>query len=203
MVDEQGWNSDSKIFEYLINWLRPSLIIEVGTWKGRSAIRMALIAKALNLRCEVVCIDTWLRSPEHWNETAWRPSLKLQHGRPNLYQTFLNNVKFRGLEDSITPLSMTSSCAAKVLENHHVTAKLIFIDGAHDYEAVYSDLTMYFALLENGGVILIDDYLGWDSVTMAADDFAKSKGTKIIGEEGKGILAKGVKLPFKQRLLYG
>ena len=44
-VDLQGWGSKHVIFEYLLQKIKPNLIIELGTWKGASAIHM------LNLYC--------------------------------------------------------------------------------------------------------------------------------------------------------
>ena len=40
--------------------VKPKLIVEVGTWKGASAIYMAKICRKLELNTEIVCIDTWL-----------------------------------------------------------------------------------------------------------------------------------------------
>ena len=39
--DIRGWNGNEPIFERLIRKTMPSVIIEVGTWKGQSAINMA------------------------------------------------------------------------------------------------------------------------------------------------------------------
>ena len=37
--DSHGWNGNNSIFESLIEECKPSIIIEVGTWKGQSAIK--------------------------------------------------------------------------------------------------------------------------------------------------------------------
>ena len=58
--DLQGWGSDHPILAAAIEKLRPKRIVEVGSWKGRSAINMARIVRALGLDCEIVCVDTWL-----------------------------------------------------------------------------------------------------------------------------------------------
>lgn len=39
--DPAGWGSDSPAFKTLIEQIKPAFIIEVGTWKGGSAIQMA------------------------------------------------------------------------------------------------------------------------------------------------------------------
>ncbi len=93
--DFQGWASDDPLFRILFEKLRPRRIAEVGTWKGASALYMAHLARELAIDCEIVCIDTWLGSVEHWFERE-RPhyfkSLNLRHGYPTLYFTFLANV---------------------------------------------------------------------------------------------------------------
>ena len=59
--DLQGWNGNSPIFPELIDRVgKPGLIIEVGSWKGLSAVNMAKHIKKKNIDCELVCIDTWL-----------------------------------------------------------------------------------------------------------------------------------------------
>ena len=65
-ADLQGWNSDHPVLPHLIRQLRLPRIIEVGTWKGRSAIKMALASKVIGLHTEIICVDTFLGSAEHW-----------------------------------------------------------------------------------------------------------------------------------------
>ncbi len=76
-TDFQGWGSNHQFFEKILAALRPAVIIEVGTWKGGSAIHMAQLSKDLGFPTEIVCVDTWLGSPEHvldkWH--GWRASL--------------------------------------------------------------------------------------------------------------------------------
>ena len=53
-VDLQGWNSDHSFFANAINIAQPKLIIELGVWKGMSAIHMARLVKEAGLECEVL-----------------------------------------------------------------------------------------------------------------------------------------------------
>ena len=48
-LDLQGWGSNHPIFAQIIAKIRPALIIEVGTWKGASAVHMARVAKSEGL----------------------------------------------------------------------------------------------------------------------------------------------------------
>ena len=63
---------------------------EVGSWKGRSAINMARAVKTLDLPAEIVCVDTWLGSPEHWlkQHAEWYKSLRIANGMPQLYYNY-------------------------------------------------------------------------------------------------------------------
>ena len=65
--DLQGWGSADPLFRLLFERLRPKRVAEVGTWKGASALHMASLARELAIEdCEILCIDTWLGSIEHW-----------------------------------------------------------------------------------------------------------------------------------------
>ncbi|MBV9633553.1 MAG: class I SAM-dependent methyltransferase [Methylobacteriaceae bacterium] len=193
--DLQGWRSDSYILMDAIDRIRPSLILEIGTWKGRSAINMARRCKALGLSTEIVCIDTWLGCKEHWlnkDDPDHYDSLKIRNGFPGLYWTFLKNVADNEMQGFITPLPLPSDTAFHVLSKLNVHADMIYIDGSHEYESVTRDLTLYWELLSENGLLIGDDYVGWDGVTRAANDFAKSRKLRITGQHGKFVLSKGV-----------
>jgi cephalosporin hydroxylase len=89
-LDMQGWNSQASIFGRIIEELKPKLIVEVGTWKGASAIHMAKECLKYTDDFEIVCIDTWLGSVEHWSGVSQElPRNDFINGRPNLYNQFL------------------------------------------------------------------------------------------------------------------
>lgn len=193
--DLQGWRSDNYILTDAIEKVRPALILEIGSWKGRSAINMAKRCKALGLATEVVCIDTWLGCKEHWlrkDDPDHYDSLRIKNGFPGLYWTFLKNVVENGMQDVITPMPLPSDTAYHILKSLKVAPEMIYIDGAHEYDSVTRDLTLYWDLLKEGGLLIGDDYVGWQSVTLAANDFARSKKLQISGQFGKFVLSKGV-----------
>src|SRR6185295_14421751 len=59
-LDLHGWGSESPAFRELILRVKPRLIVEVGTWKGASAIHMADIVAETKLDAQILCVDTWL-----------------------------------------------------------------------------------------------------------------------------------------------
>lgn len=156
-LDLQGWASKSPAFESVLKQYEPKLIIEVGTWKGGSAVHMAEVAKNLygNSNFEIVCIDTFLGSVEHWDRTSFIMNFK--HGRPTLYDVFLSNVVRTSNDDVITPFPVDSHNGWQTLLNFNVEADLIYIDGGHDYDAVKRDIEGYKKILKPGGVLLLDD----------------------------------------------
>src|SRR5262245_10137235 len=161
--DLQGWGSTHQFFERLITALRPSVIVEVGSWKGASAVHMAGLCKAAGLQTEIVCVDTWLGSPEHMLNlrTDFFASLKHRNGYPTLFYTFMSNVIRAGHQDIITPFPITSESAAVVLRNAGVKAELIYIDAAHQYAPALRDMREYWTILTPDGAMLCDDYGGW------------------------------------------
>src|SRR5947208_1485127 len=75
--DQQNFFYDPDVFVELISLTKPSLIIEVGTWKGHSANAMADSCKRMNLHTKIICVDTWLGSQEHYLIEQWRPELHI------------------------------------------------------------------------------------------------------------------------------
>jgi predicted O-methyltransferase YrrM len=202
--DLQGWNSHDNVFQDLIELLEPSRIIEVGVWKGAASIHMAKITQRLGLRCEIVCIDTWLGSPEHFlaaRDGARYRSLRLRNGFPQLYYTFLANVVREGVADRITPLPMTSESAVIALKHLKARADIIHIDAAHEYDPVLRDFRAYWPLLSERGVIVGDDYIMSDSVTRAANDFADEVGRTLCGFRPKCVIAKAADIRYRPTIL--
>lgn len=191
-ADLQGWGSDDPIFRDVIAATRPSLIIEVGTWKGASAIHMAQITKELGLDTKIICVDTWLGSPEHFlaQQPGWRESLLLKNGFPHLYYTFLSNVLRAGFADRIIPLANTSDNAAVILDAMGLKADLVYIDAAHEEEPAYRDFRNYWKLLSDHGVLLGDDYISWEGVTKAANRFAVEVQSPIVGKWSKFVISR-------------
>jgi predicted O-methyltransferase YrrM len=194
----QGWGHRHWVFDMVLRDARPRTIFEVGTWKGGSAIKMAQLCKELRLDAAIVCVDTWLGSPEHIRKpdrNRWTDSLNRRWGYPQLYHTFMANVLKWECEDIIVPYPATSENAAVVFTNARLKADLVYIDAAHEYEPALRDYTAYWELLNDGGYLIGDDYIGWPGVTRAADEFARIKNSPLVGGRGKFVMRKNAPLP--------
>src|SRR4029434_8614820 len=122
---------------------------------------MAAITRQLDLRTQVVCIDTWLGALEFWTDQTDSEryvSLGLRHGYPTVYYQFLANVCHHGLQDRIIPFPQTSSIAALWFRYYGILADLIYLDASHEEEDVYHDVCHYWELLAGNGVLFGDDY---------------------------------------------
>ncbi|MEX2201876.1 MAG: class I SAM-dependent methyltransferase [Dongiaceae bacterium] len=183
-TDLQGWASTDPLFRLLFDKLRPKRIAEIGTWKGASALHMAHLAKEYGIvDCEILCIDTWLGSVEHWifrDRPNYFPSLKLKHGCPTLYMTFIANVISAGAADCVVPFPVASTAAARFLAAHNIQFDLIYIDAAHQYEEVRLDLDLFWPLVRSRGVMFGDDYADtFPGVVRAVDEFASAVGGEL------------------------
>jgi hypothetical protein len=185
--DVSGWGSDSPAFGELVEQVRPQLIIEVGTWKGGSALTLGRHAERLGLDCEILCVDTWLGALEMWmdlDDASRYGSLALRHGYPSLYYTFLANVVRAGQSGRITPFPVPSVTAAQWCALRGVGADLIYLDGSHEEEDVYQDLVGWWEIVRPGGVLCGDDW-AWDGVRLAVQRFAAENRLTIAHRHDK------------------
>ena len=187
-LDLQGWISSDfeRIFGDLAAGRVAPVIIEVGTWKGKSCVAMAT-ARA---DATVIAVDTWLGAPEFWTYGLDDPglddpgrggSLAKSRGYPGVFYTFTRNVKSLGLHDRVCPLPLSSVQAAEVLAFHGVAADMVYVDASHEFGAVLADLEAYWPLLKPGGVMFGDDYgdVGWPGVKRAVHEFAERLGLEV------------------------
>lgn len=195
--DIQGWSSDDNLYEDLVSEYKPQVIVEIGTWKGYSAIKWAEGVKNNNLNCKVYCIDTWLGASEfhtNFRDTKDR-NLLMKNGYPQIYYQFLSNVVHKKMQNLIVPIPNTSNIGFKILKYHKIVAQIVYIDGSHDYQDVKNDLNNYYSILDNNGVLICDDYKNYyfPGVKQAADEFCKQNNIidkKILN--GRMIIKKKV-----------
>lgn len=155
-ADLQGWHSTDPIFARLIEEVKPKRIIEVGSWKGASAIHMAGLTKPLGT-C-IYCVDTWLGGVDHMLSYSPIDHIPKKEGYPQLYYQFLHNVRESGHADRIFPIPNSSPNGARYLKAKGIKADLIYIDGSHEAMDVMADIVLYRECLEEGGIMFGDDF---------------------------------------------
>jgi predicted O-methyltransferase YrrM len=173
-VDAQGWNESHPYLPQTIAANRPAAVAEIGVWKGASTIVMAREMQRLGIDGVVLCVDTWLGSVEHWRDSQWFDSLNLVHGYPHLQRTFMANMMAHGVQDYVVPLPLDSVNAAQLLAARGIVLDMIHLDAGHDVRSVFSDLSEWWPLLAEGGVLVGDDYFEtdvWPGVRQAFGTF--------------------------------
>lgn len=135
----EGWLTDEE-GEALYSLARAcsgrGSIVEIGSFKGRSTICLAMGAKAgRNVR--VFAVDT------HWG--------------PRL-EEFEENIRRAGVDDVVEPVAGLSQ---EVALDFDEPVELLFIDGAHDYDSVKLDFERWVPKLVEGGVVAMHDTT-WD-----------------------------------------
>lgn len=142
----RGWLTKSEaLFLYNIAMSTPKegLIIEIGSWEGRSTVCLGQGCKDGN-GASVYAIDPHTGSSEH--RKMW--------GKVDTYQTFLNNIREASVDKYVRPIKDTSENAAK---DFNKEIDFIFVDGAHEYKYVKLDYETWFPKLKTGGLIAFHD----------------------------------------------
>lgn len=182
-TDLQGWQSQHKYLARAIETVRPSVVVEIGVWKGGSTATMAQTLQQLGVDGAVVSVDTWLGSSEHYLNPAYAKDLNFEAGYPRIYRQFAANMMNEGLADFVVPLPLDSINAHQVLAGLNIRPGVVHIDAGHDFASVTADLTAWWDLLLPGGVLIGDDYHKkwalkdggkWPEVREAFDTFFKA-----------------------------
>ena len=187
--DPSGWGSDSPAFAKIFAEYDPRFVIEVGTWKGGSAITMAnLLRKSPGGM--ILCIDTWLGAIEFWedhNDATRFQALNCYHGFPQVYYSFLANVCHADAQHIIVPFPLHSSSAALWLMRQGVQADAIYIDASHEEDDVYQDLLDYSQVVKTGSILFGDDWQ-WMGVQNSVKRFAREQKLTISHIDDKWII---------------
>ena len=198
-TDLQGWHSDHPYLARAIREARPTIVVEVGVWKGASVVTMAKEIKQLDLDAVVIAIDTWLGSSEHYLWEKFIPDLDFEFGYPRLYHKFAANICNEGLQNQVVPLPLDSINALQLLKTKGIRPDVLHIDAGHDYHSVMADLKAWWPQLNPKGVLIGDDYFKkplvgngkWPEVRQAFDEFfANNRPGKFECGDGKCYVGK-------------
>ncbi len=138
------------------------LIVEIGCYRGRSTISLALGSQAKR-REKVYAIDP--------------------HNDLENRELFIKNIKGERVEDYVIADHRKSE---DVIAQFNSDIRLLFIDGSHIYEDVKKDILLWKGCLIDGGMIALHDYLPEDhplhrpDVKRAIDEFIINSGDFIV-----------------------
>lgn len=156
-LDIYGWMSEREL-----NWLsrmasRCNLVIEIGTWLGRSTHTMGEVVMG-----KVITIDHF--SPElipgSSQSSFYKSCIPNEHrDDPEwLYKLCLTNLRELIEKGKVEVLRGESSSVVEKLDDLKGRADMVFIDGDHSYDAVKKDITNYKPILRAGGLLCGHDF---------------------------------------------
>ena len=178
-----GWISDEEgelLFNLAKNCKGKGVIVEIGSWKGRSTIWLGLGSKQ-GSQAKVYAVDPHTGSKVHTE----------MYGKVWTFDEFKMNIKMANLSDVVIPVVKTSAEAAK---NFNMPVELIFIDGDHEYDAVKLDFDLWFPKLVDGGIMAFDDTVVAPGPKKVVDEFLyKSKNFGKVKTVGKITFAQKVR----------
>ena len=148
--------------------------LEVGSFQGCSAVAIGREVKKLN--SHLYCIDIWNKKMTGKEEIERKEIIEGYRKMPaiitdkyfegDMYRIFIENIKTRGLGNTIIPIIGFSSTIRKTWK---IPLRFIFIDGNHDYEYVQEDC-LWGQFLVSSGIICFHDYKKSWPVKRAVDE---------------------------------
>ena len=136
--------------EYLFNKVKSlpdeAIVVEVGSFKGRSTVAMAYACIGTNKR--IYCLDTWDGNDSDFLER-------------DFFSDWQTNIKNNKLEQSVLPLKGKSHDILNYW--HKLTDKkkidFVFIDGSHQYLDVLKDFELSYNLVKEKSWIAFHDVI--------------------------------------------
>ncbi len=161
-------------------------VVEIGSWKGRSTICLAMGARASG-KTKIHAIDI------HKGDESC--------GFENTFAEFKKNIKKFSVADVVVPLVMTSKKAAKLWSKKKKPISFLWIDGSHKYEDVKKDVNMWKKYLIDGGMIAFHDTFFVEGPKRVVDEYIFGEEFKDMGFVGEITYAKkSSKISMKQKM---
>jgi predicted O-methyltransferase YrrM len=139
----------------------PTVIVEIGSYLGRSTVFFGLCMKHLNTSGRVVAIDP---------HTGDRQNLEaLAVDQLASFELFQQHCRAASVEPWVDSRRCTSLEAA---EGWSERIDLLYVDGWHSYDAVCDDGRAWLPHLADRGIVFFDDYATYDEVRRAVGQLA-------------------------------
>lgn len=141
----QGWFHHGEAILELLEHHRPAVCVELGSWRGASAIA---IARTIRLwGGHLTCVDTWTGEVEQsWGKVP---------GYPGMLAECAHNIIKAGMAANVSFMPTRTDDAASHWSGW---IDFLYVDADHSYQSVITDLEMWWPLLRKGGLICGDDY---------------------------------------------
>ncbi len=136
------WHEHIPFAMFLVDILRPSIIVELGTHYGDSYCAFCQAVQELSVEARCYAIDTWQGDP-HVGTYGPEVLADLRGHHDPLYRDFS---------------CLVQSSFEEALQHFEAgTIDILHIDGTHTYEAIKADFESWFRKLSSRGIVLLHD----------------------------------------------
>lgn len=187
-----AWLTHAGFAAWLVDALRPTAVVELGTHYGYSCFAFAEAAKRLGLTTTISAVDTW-EGDDHagfYDEDVFE---------------YVTRVARADYPDSVRLLRGRFDQMRHRFDDASVD--LLHIDGRHGYEDAVEDFSQWRSTVRDGGVVLFHDieergkdfgvWRLWDEIAEPGRSFAFQHG------HGLGVLSVGEPSAPALRSLFG
>ncbi len=159
VADVEGWMSPGQgatLFDSAANCPADGLIVEIGSFRGRSTIVLAIAADP---SVQVVAID-----PHAGNDRGPQEIDGFEEQAADDHGVFTANLAASGVSDRVRHIREFSDAALDMVDGD---IDVLYIDGAHRYAPALADIRAWGARVGDGGTMLIHDSFSSIGVTLA------------------------------------
>jgi predicted O-methyltransferase YrrM len=167
----QGWfHHGQKILELLEEY-KPKVCVELGSWKGASAVAMARVLR--KWRGTLTCVDTWAADAFYGGVMKGEPIPP-----PTMLDECAGNLVKAELSATVRFVCATTTDAAKWWTE---PIDFLYVDADHSFASVLADLEAWVPHVKPGGLIAGDDYANpaFPGVRMAWNYFEHEHGLQL------------------------
>jgi hypothetical protein len=191
IVEPDAWVGHIPFAFWIVEALRPRLLVELGTHTGNSYLAFAQAVQRLELDSACFAVDTWRGDPHagYYGEDVF---LELSEYHDTRYGAFSRLIR------------ATFDDASRQFPDASVD--LLHVDGCHTYEAVGHDFEVWRAKLSTRAVVLFHDtnvregdfgvWRLWDELRAVHPHF------EFLHHHGLGVLGVGSNLPTAVMALF-
>jgi hypothetical protein len=172
-ADVEGYSSEAEcraLYDLACQTPEGSVVVELGTYKGRTAISMAMSGRW------VFAVDRFQAENDFFRPLP-------DHGAGNFSAgDVYDNADKYGVDVTVID-APTDEAFRYWIATNKPPISLLFIDADHEYEAVKRDFEEWSQLVVEDGVIVFDDSLwpGPMQLLMELDDWAPTPGLQVGG----------------------